>query len=133
MDPWSVGSINMQCTAHSSRTGQACKRQAIAGGNVCIMHGGSAAQVRRAAALRILALVDPALANLAKDLRSKDDAMRQKATFDVLDRAGLKAIDRLQLLDPRHDDIDLTQLSAEQLEALQAIAVQIDAVKNAAT
>jgi hypothetical protein len=112
-----------QCKAHSSRSGKRCNRSAIAGATVCATHGGSAPQVRKAAALRVIALIDPALANLASDLKSKNPTIRQKATFDVLDRAGLKAVDKLQLFSAEDSpaDLDLNELSDEQLTNLKSI------------
>jgi hypothetical protein len=122
-----------QCTAHlTSNPTIQCRRSAVRGCNVCIKHGAGAPQVRRAAAMRILELVDPALANLKRDLLSKDAGVRQKATFDVLDRAGLGAIDRLQLLNPTHDDLDLSTLSDEQLAALAELSRKIRG-ENAST
>jgi hypothetical protein len=111
-----------QCKAHSSQSGKRCKRAAIAGATVCATHGGSAPQVRKAAALRVIALVDPALANLASDLKSKNPTIRQKATFDVLDRAGLKAVDKLQLFGADETDFDLTELSDEQIATLKSVS-----------
>jgi hypothetical protein len=112
-----------QCRAHSSQTEKRCKKQAIAGGTVCATHGGSAPQVRKAAALRVLELVNPALANLAKDLKSQNPSIRQRATFDVLDRAGLKGTDRLQLFGPEDSpDINLESLTNEQLAALKSVS-----------
>lgn len=42
----------MQCTATAHSTQQRCGRRAIAGGNVCQVHGGSAPQVKAHAAVR---------------------------------------------------------------------------------
>ena len=42
-----------QCTAHSKRSGNQCKREAIPGATVCHMHGASAPQVRAKAAERV--------------------------------------------------------------------------------
>ena len=53
----------MKCKAHTSR-GTPCQRHAIKGGTVCIMHGGSAPQVKAAARHRLLALVDKSMAEL---------------------------------------------------------------------
>lgn len=107
------------CHAKSSRTGKPCKREAIKGGAVCRSHGGGAPQVKAAAKLRLLALVDPALAVLARSMAQKPVPMRKsfpdgdkgkqayesavlthlrdqvpaavalKAATEVLDRAGL--------------------------------------------
>ena len=59
------------------------------------MHGGSARQVREKARLRILALVDPSLATLARAVNSKrkgePSTVEIQAARDILDRAGLQA------------------------------------------
>ena len=82
----------VQCTARSKNSGEQCRRWAIVGGNVCIMHGGRAPQVRAAAQLRILGMVSPALHALSKLIESADsDSVKLSAVKDVLDRAGLAA------------------------------------------
>ena len=88
----------MQCKAKTKNGGKPCRAQAIAGGTVCRMHGGGAPQVREAARLRILELVDPALATLYRSLKLKGPAsgVALAAAKDVLDRAGLKAPDRME-------------------------------------
>lgn len=80
------------CTASSSRTGKPCKRAAIPGGTVCPTHGGSAPQVKAAAKLRLLAMVDPALAVLARLVKQGNlvqDAVALKAATEILDRVDL--------------------------------------------
>jgi hypothetical protein len=79
-----------QCTA-TNRQGRRCRRSAILGGTVCIMHGGSAPQVRRRANLRLIELVDPAIAVLARIMSdpSQPAHARIRAAENVLDRAGL--------------------------------------------
>jgi hypothetical protein len=47
-----------QCTA-SNRGGQRCRRQPIAGGNVCILHGGAIPVVQEAAKRRLIAMREP--------------------------------------------------------------------------
>ena len=42
-----------QCTATAKSTGRQCRRGALAGANVCSKHGGSAGQVKAAAARRV--------------------------------------------------------------------------------
>ncbi len=77
------------CTAKRTN-GEPCKKPAIKGGTVCQTHGGSAPQVRRKAALRLLELVDPAIAVLAREMVNADkSADRQRAANSVLDRAGV--------------------------------------------
>ncbi len=57
-----------------------------------MMHGGRAPQVRAAAQLRILSLVNPALHELARLVKEADaDSVKLSAVKDVLDRAGLAA------------------------------------------
>lgn len=60
------------------------------------MHGGAAPQVKEAARLRILELVNPALATLGRALRQKGkpDAQAIAAAKDILDRAGFKPVER---------------------------------------
>lgn len=62
------------------------------------MHGGSAPQVKAAAAERIAAMVDPALTELQRIMTSgESDQVRLAAVKDVLDRAGYKPKDRLDV------------------------------------
>ncbi len=78
------------CTAHSSRTGDRCKRHAIIGGTVCPSHGGRAPQVRAAADKRILMMVNPALRRIRELIDTADsDHVKLSAAKDVLDRAGV--------------------------------------------
>lgn len=51
-----------RCTAHSSQTGERCKRTPVKGATVCASHGGRAPQVRAKAAERV------AVAELAQGL-----------------------------------------------------------------
>ena len=79
-----------QCTAKSTTSGERCTKAPIRGGTVCATHGGSAPQVRKKAALRLLELVDPAIAVLAREMVNADkSADRQRAANSVLDRAGV--------------------------------------------
>jgi phage terminase small subunit len=43
----------MQCTAHSSRTGEPCRKFAIKGATVCRTHGGAVGRIKRKAAERV--------------------------------------------------------------------------------
>ena len=59
-----------------------------------MVHGAGAPHVQASAHARILALVDPALVELARLIRDADsDTVRLNAIRDILDRAGLKAAD----------------------------------------
>lgn len=61
------------------------------------MHGGSAPQVKQAAKERLAALVDPAITTLSKLLKDKYSNVRLGAVRDVLDRAGFKAVDHIEI------------------------------------
>ncbi len=81
--------VTRQCKA-TNRAGQRCGKSAMVGGTTCRAHGGAAPQVRRKAALRLLELVDPAIAVLAREMVNADkSADRQRAANSVLDRAGV--------------------------------------------
>ena len=49
----------MRCSAQSKTTGEQCRNVPIAGGTVCVIHGGSAPAVKLAAQRRLLAMIDP--------------------------------------------------------------------------
>ena len=102
--------ITRQCTARSSRTGEQCRNSAILGGTVCRTHGGSAPQVQRAAKLRLLELVDPAIATLARALTAQDSRWPDKirAVENILDRAG----------HPRSTQVDIDDAREELLSKL---------------
>jgi hypothetical protein len=92
----------MNCTAKRSN-GTPCKNPAIRGGNVCRNHGGSAPQVRAKANERLLALVDPALATLARGVAKREGIpgpTEIAAARDILDRAGFKPTDKTELTGP---------------------------------
>lgn len=85
-----------RCAAHRTN-GEACKKNAILGGTVCDVHGGRAPQVKRAAAERLAEMVDPAITELGKLMRSADSEQVQLAAIkDILDRAGYKATEKVQ-------------------------------------
>ena len=87
-----------RCTAKNGR-GEACKAQAIRGGNVCFTHGGAAPQVKAAAEARLRALVDPSIGVLDKTLKNgKRPDLALKAATDVLDRQGFGAVHK-------HEDV----------------------------
>lgn len=80
-----------QCDAPSRQTGKRCQLPAIPGGTVCgRFHGGQLPNVRKAAQLRLIQLVDPAIATLAREMVGADkSADRQRAANSILDRAGI--------------------------------------------
>lgn len=81
---------NRQCTATSKQSGQRCRRIVRLGFTVCYFHGGAAPGAQAKAKLRLLALVDPALATVAQIMaNSTDEKTRLRAAENVLDRGGL--------------------------------------------
>jgi hypothetical protein len=78
-----------QCTAHSTRTGERCKKVPIRGGYVCPTHGGSAPQVKQKAEERLKALIEPAITRLAELIAQKEfPSVAIAAVKDALDRNG---------------------------------------------
>lgn len=84
------------CSA-KTQAGKPCKGQAITGGKVCRVHGGSAPQVIAAARMRILLAADPAAARLVSIAlaQGKDKHVEPQhslvAIKELLNRAGLVA------------------------------------------
>jgi hypothetical protein len=96
---------NQRCSAHSSRTGEQCKRYAIAGGTVCPTHGGSAPQVKRKAAERLAALIDPAIDAVASALDDPDPRVRLQGAREILNRALIENGDTVENL-PTRSQVD---------------------------
>lgn len=107
----------MKCSAHR-QDGQPCKAQAIRGGNVCRVHGGSAPQVRRAAMQRLLAAVDPAAGELVRiALHGESEPVRLNAIKELFARAGFGEADKLEVT--LTDDVldrEIARLTAELAE-----------------
>jgi hypothetical protein len=90
-----------RCKAHSSQTGQRCKKSAMLGQTVCRKHGGASPQAKKAARERLNDLVDPAIASLKKVLDraidSKDYAAIVRAAISILDRTGFHPSQSIEL------------------------------------
>lgn len=111
-----------KCSAKSSRTGAPCKKFAIVGGTVCDTHGGRAPQVREAARKRIESMVPDALTGIEQlagimGPGSQKDEVRLRALQDILDRAGLKGADKLEVSEQHLSNEQLDDLIAAALEA----------------
>lgn len=91
----------MICSANRVN-GQKCKAQAITGGKVCRVHGGSAPQVMAAAMRRILMAADPAAARLVSIAlaKGKDKGVEPQhslvAIRELLNRAGVVAVRKIE-------------------------------------
>lgn len=79
-----------RCTAHSKQAKRRCARARTPGTNVCKSHGSAAPQTKRKAALRLAAMVDPALDRLHQIVTNpdSDDGHAIRAVENVLDRTG---------------------------------------------
>lgn len=77
------------CSASRSHGGL-CNAPAVKGTTVCRVHGGMAPQVQRKARLRLLDMIDPALATIAREMVNPNASpqARLRAAENVLDRAG---------------------------------------------
>lgn len=120
-----LGSV--KCSATAKTTGEQCTQWAMHGGTVCRMHGGEAPQVRAKANERIAAMVYPALKRVETLIGAEDDeevndpgleAVRLRAAFGILDRAGYTATQKLAVSG------DLTVRSPVDLE-MEEIARRI--------
>lgn len=102
-----------RCTAQSKQNKRRCRRAATPGTNVCISHGSGAPQVRRAAKLRLLSLVDPAIATLAREMtQAPKSSDKLRAANSILDRAGIARSSEVRVDDAR-------ELLVERLRALR--------------
>ncbi len=91
-----------QCTATSKQSGKRCGRAATPGTNVCASHGSKNPAVQRKAKLRLLELVDPAIATLAREMmQAEKSADKQKAANSILDRAGFGRVTKVESEDAR--------------------------------
>jgi len=108
-----------QCTATSKQSGERCKQAAKLGGKVCHYHGGNAPQTVKANARRILeGLVGPALVTLQELMLDSEvpASVRYQALRDVLDRTGLKPVDKAEVLLLTDEAIaaEIARLKADQ-------------------
>ena len=91
-----------RCTATSKQNQRRCRRAATPGTNVCANHGSRAPQVKQAAKLRLLGLVDPAIATLAREMtQASKSSDKQRAANSILDRAGIARTSEVQVEDAR--------------------------------
>jgi len=112
----------MRCSAQSKTTGEQCRNVPIAGGTVCVIHGGSAPAVKLAAQRRLLAMIDPAMDALLRAVEECDEwPTKVRAAIAVLDRAGFGPTTALRVEEGGNDYADL---SSEELKQRALAIVQ---------
>jgi hypothetical protein len=88
------------------------------------MHGGSAPQVQRKAQERLLDMVDPALNTLLRACNDHaEPALALKAAIDILDRNGLKAVEKVEL-NVGESVADILRSRRKRREQLEAQTVE---------
>lgn len=102
----------LRCSATARQTGERCGNPAIHGGTVCRFHGGGTPSVKARANLRLLELVDPSIARLARVVATGKDDDAIRAANSILDRAGIV----------RRTDIDPAAATALLIERLRELA-----------
>ena len=109
-------SLDRQCQATSKQTGERCKRIVPLGHVVCHYHGGASQKAKDRAKLRLLELVEPAVAQVARLMTSAvDERVRLRAAENVLDRAGLPRGVKIDGADAR--SLLVARLEAYRVEA----------------
>lgn len=89
------------CTARN-KAGEPCGHIAAKGQRVCRLHGGSSPQALNKARIRLAALVDPAIATLAREMtQAEKSADKQRAANSILDRAGFGRVSKVETSDAR--------------------------------
>ena len=105
-DPMHGDTPSKRCKANARTTGDQCSNPPMMGQEVCRMHGGSAPQARKAAALRLLELADPAITALSEVVKdAPKDSDRVRAATAILDRAGLGPSSKIELEAKRWEDV----------------------------
>lgn len=118
-----------RCKAHRAGSPEIrCKRWAVRGSRVCAHHGGAAPQVVRAAKMRLLELVDPAITALLRTLtargscpscgRSEEPSAILRAAIAVLDRTDLGPRSTIALEKGDGSSTWAQYLSDEQVETV---------------
>jgi hypothetical protein len=122
-----------RCTAHSSQTGERCKKSAMLGQTVCGKHGGASPQAKKAARERLNDLVDPAISSLKKVLEkaidSEDYGAVVRAANSILDRTGYHPSRAIEMSGPDGGPIqkeDLLPVESLSFACRRLILAELD-------
>lgn len=112
-------------------TGLNCANNALPGSLLCIEHGGSIARHRQVIAMRMMALIEPALKTVFRCMASNDESVALKAAETILDRTGWGRSATLHLEEKKEDltgltDAQLTQRAQKLLQALASKSEETD-------
>jgi hypothetical protein len=96
----------IRCNA-TRPNGSRCRREAEDGAVVCDQHGAAAPQVRRRAAERLIMTADQAAQMLVRMMEDREVpfGVRAKIAQDLLDRAGLVAMQIHQIVPTTEDPV----------------------------
>jgi hypothetical protein len=101
-----------RCRARSKQSGQRCGNPALPGAVTCKFHGSATPTARAKAQLRLVELIDPAIATLAREMTTaKNSSDRQRAANSLLDRAGV----------PRRTEVDHGAAQALLIDRIQEL------------
>lgn len=89
------------CSAHRKRSDELCNAPAVTGMDVCRIHGGASPQAQRNVRMRLLELLDPAVATLAEELDNPSAEVRLKAANSILDRGGMARATKVETSDAK--------------------------------
>lgn len=98
----------MRCVASLKRDGSRCRRVVEPGSTVCDQHNGTAIQVRRRAAERILMTADEAAQRMVQWLNDEGVPMKERVVVarDLMDRAGLAAAQVHKVMPTQEDPLE---------------------------
>lgn len=101
-----------RCRARSKQSGERCGNPAMPGAYTCRFHGSATPTARAKAQLRLVELIDPAIATLAREMTTaKNSNDRQRAANSLLDRAGV----------PRRTEVDHGAAQALLVDRIQEV------------
>lgn len=118
-----------QCIAHSKASGQQCRRLAMRGLRVCVVHGGATRAARAKAAERIQQASGFAADLLVEFMASpeQDVQLRTRIAQDLLNRAGVSEKTVLQIgIDPPKSFLDFV---GDAIVDLEVSTDDLDGVK----